>query len=100
MAQEREAMAFRKRLKSAGYRDIRISLSRIPLNVRRGQPETYDVSAVEPLSGQRVFVTLTTWEMRGAFQRRRGTLTSVVESKAGIPASASPASGMGIPSSA
>lgn len=100
MSQPHEVMAFRKRLKSAGYMDIRIRLdvtgNRIRYLFRRACEDMYLVSAVEPLAGQRVSVTLTPTQMYHAFQRQRGgILTSAYpKSGIGIPSSVSPASGI------
>lgn len=99
MAQENEVMAFRKRLKSAGYTEIRIFLAKDPAN--RSRNWLYDVSAVEPLAGKRVFVTLTVEQMCHAFQRQRGGILSSAypKSGAGIPSSGYPALKTGIPAS-
>ena len=80
MPQEREVMAFRKRLKSAGYTNIRIFRDDSWVNRDR---DLYIVSAVEPLAGQTVRVTLSGVQMYHAFRRQRG----------GILSSASPVSG-------
>lgn len=73
MSQEHDVMAFRKRLKSAGYTDIHIYRDNSLAN--RGK-NLYDVSAVEPLAGQTVRVSLSLAHMRHGFQRERGRLTS------------------------
>ena len=73
MAQEHEVMAFRKRLKSAGYMDVRIILDKLDPENRRTN-WAYLVSALEPLAGQRIITRLTLDEMQYMFQRRKGTL--------------------------
>ena len=98
MPQEHKVMAFRKRLKSAGYTNIRIFRDDSWINRDR---DLYIVSAVEPLAGQTVRVSLSSTQMYHAFQRQRGGILSSAYPKSGggIPSSASPASGAGIPSS-
>lgn len=90
MPQEREVMAFRKRLKSAGYTNIRIFRDDSWVNRDR---DLYIVSAVEPLAGQTVRVTLSGVQMYHAFRRQRdGILSSAYpESGAGIPSNGYPA---------
>ena len=70
MPQPLEVMAFRKRLKSAGYTEIRIVWD--AFESRCSGMDVYGVSAVEPLAGQRVFTLMTLERMYHAFQRERG----------------------------
>ena len=99
MPQPQEVMAFRKRLKSAGYADIEIWRDNSWAN--RGR-DLYNVVATEPLAGKRVSASLTALQMYYAFKRERGMLsTAYSKSGDGLRASASPdfVSGGGIPSS-
>lgn len=73
MPQECEVMAFRKRLKSAGYTNIRIYRDDSWANRDR---DLYLASAVEPLAGQTVRVTLSGVQMYHAFRRQRGGILS------------------------
>ena len=106
MSQPLEVMAFRKRLKSAGYADIRICLDVIGNRIRQdfghSGDDLYLVSAVEPLAGERVWVTLSLTQMYHAFQRQRGGILSRAYPKSGIGVSsdAPSKSGAGIPSRA
>jgi len=59
--QKPTVMAFRKRMKKRGYKDIRIYESAWQYNV-------YDVSGVEPLAGTRVKTQVTIDEMHLAFR--------------------------------
>lgn len=59
MAQPVEVMAFRKRLKSYGYRDISI----------RRKGETYRICATEPLAGVVVVRVMDAMDMSLAFKR-------------------------------
>ena len=90
MSQPHEVMAFRKRLKSAGYADIRIWRDNSFFNRDR---DLYNVCAIEPLAGKRVSVSLTLTQMYHAFKREGGILSSAYpKSGGGIPSSASPVS--------
>ena len=92
MPQDHDVMAFRKRLKSAGYTDIHIYRDNSWINRDR---DLYNVSAVEPLAGKRVCVSLSVVQMYHGFQRQKGGVLSSAypTSGAGIPSSALPASG-------
>lgn len=94
MSQPHEVMAFRKRLKSAGYADIRIHLESGCYKFLNRGPDVYVVSAVEPLGGTPVVTTLTLTQMYHAFKRERGGILSSAYPKSGggIPSSASPVS--------
>lgn len=65
MAQSAYVMAFRKRLKILGYKDIHI------YKIKGSYPLFYAVSAVEPLADTRVSVKLTTVQMH--FKLRKDT---------------------------
>ena len=98
MSQPHEVMAFRKRLKSAGYADIQIWRDNSWAN--RGR-DLYNVVATEPLAGKRVSASLTALQMYHAFKRERGILSSAYpKSGDGLRPSAAPdfISGTGIPS--
>ena len=95
MSQPHEVMAFRKRLKSAGYADIRIYLESGCYKFLNRGPDVYVVSALEPLGGTPVVTTLTLTQMRRAFKREGGILSSAYpKSGGGIPSSAYPTSRM------
>ena len=99
MPQPQEVMAFRKRLKSAGYADIQIWQDNSWPNRNR---DLYNVVATEPLAGKRVSASLTALQMYHAFKRERGILSGAYsKSGDGLRPSASPAFvfGGGIPSS-
>lgn len=105
MAQDVRVMAFRKRLKSAGYTDVRIVLDSMKNRIlcscgRRGAEDFYLVSAVEPLAGSRVVTSLTPSQMFDAFQRRHGTLSvafDVAAPDVGYCSVSNPFPGYGIP---
>lgn len=104
MAQDVRVMAFRKRLKSAGYTDVRIVLDSMKNRIlcscgRRGAEDFYLVSAVEPLAGFQVVTSLTPSQMSDAFQRRRGRLSvafDVAASDTGYQSASNPFPGYGI----
>lgn len=61
MAQSKTVMAFRKRMKSYGYKDIEI------IKIR-GYLDIYKVRATEPLGKQPITVKLTSTEMHNKFR--------------------------------
>lgn len=67
MAQCTVVMAFRKRAKKWGYTDVQIYKV-----YRNGQwvPGRYEVTAVEPLAGERVRIELDARDMACRFKRR------------------------------
>lgn len=69
MAQSPVIMAFRKRLKKAGYRHVSIRLALGHVDNQHGQKRMYFVEAVEPLAGVRVVAMLTEVDMYYKFRR-------------------------------
>lgn len=61
MAQSPTVMAFRKRLKKRGYKEITITKI-------RGYYDSYAISASEPLAYVRIHIIMNTTEMSKAFK--------------------------------
>ena len=61
MAQKPTVMAFRKRLKSYGYKEIQI------IKIK-GYIDKYAIKAVEPLGGQLIKVELNSLQMHESFR--------------------------------
>ena len=68
MAQPAEIMAFRKRCKKAGYRDVSIRLAYGHEMNQDGRKWMYFVEATEPLADVRVIAMLTLGEMHYKFR--------------------------------
>ncbi len=62
MAQSCTVMAFRKRLKSYGYKDIEIT------KIKGYYPERYKVRAIEPLAKTLIETEYTAAEMHNSFK--------------------------------
>ena len=69
MAQDPVIMAFRKRVKSFGYRDVSIRLAYGHIENQHGRKWMYFVEATEPLAGQPVIAMLTVAEMYRRFRK-------------------------------
>lgn len=68
MAQSSIIMAFRKRMKKAGYRDISIRLALGHVDNQNGRKWMYFVEAVEPLADVHVIAMLTELDMYHKFR--------------------------------